>query len=255
MDDSDRRLHEEIRTRLRDLDRLLEPGRRAAKAVGNAAAPAWRQVTEVESRLAVSLALIVAIGLMAVLPARIANHPRWLLPALAGILFVIVLVVNPVRTDARARRLRPFAFTLLAVLSLGNAASAVRLIVDLVRGQGLRDPAVLLLTGAAVWTTNMILFAVWYWEFDRGGPAERAMGTDPYPDFLFPQMTSPEFAPADWEPHFVDYLYLSFTNATAFSPTDVMPLAHWTKLTMLLQSAVSLVIVVLVVARSVNILH
>lgn len=255
MDESDRRLQDEIRTRLRDLDRLLEPGKRAAKAFGDATVPAWRQVTEVESRVAVSVALIVAIVLMAVLPFRIANHPRWLLPILAGILFVIVLAVNPMRTDARSRRLRPLAFALLAVLSLGNAASAMRLIVDLVRGEGLRDPAVLLLTGAAVWTTNMILFAVWYWEFDRGGPAERAMGTDPYPDFLFPQMADPRFAPEGWEPQFVDYLYLSFTNATAFSPTDVMPLTHWTKLTMLGQSAVSLVVVVLVVARSVNILH
>lgn len=254
MDESDRRLQDEVRARLRDLDRLLEPGKRAARAVGDVAAPAWRQVTEVESRVAVSAALIVAIVLMSVLPARIANHPRWLLPALAGVLFLIVIVLNPMRPDARSLRLRPFAFALLALLSLGNAASAVRLIVDLVRGEGLVDPAVLLLTGAAVWTTNMILFAVWYWEFDRGGPAARAMGTDPYPDFLFPQMTSPEFAPAEWEPHFIDYLYLSFTNATAFSPTDVMPLTHWTKLTMLGQSAVSLVIVILVVARSVNLL-
>lgn len=254
MDESDRRLQDEVRARLRDLDRLLEPGKRAARAVGDVAAPAWRQVTEVESRVAVSAALIVAIVLMSVLPARIANHPRWLLPALAGVLFLIVIVLNPMRPDSRSLRLRPFAFALLALLSLGNAASAVRLIIDLVRGEGLVDPAVLLLTGAAVWTTNMILFAVWYWEFDRGGPAARAMGTDPYPDFLFPQMTSPEFAPAEWEPHFIDYLYLSFTNATAFSPTDVMPLTHWTKLTMLGQSAVSLVIVILVVARSVNIL-
>lgn len=254
MDESDRRLQDEVRARLRDLDRLLEPGKRAARAVGDVAAPAWRQVTEVESRVAVSAALIVAIVLMSVLPARIANHPRWLLPALAGVLFLIVIVLNPMRPDTRSLRLRPFAFALLALLSLGNAASAVRLIIDLVRGEGLVDPAVLLLTGAAVWTTNMILFAVWYWEFDRGGPAARAMGTDPYPDFLFPQMTSPEFAPAEWEPHFIDYLYLSFTNATAFSPTDVMPLTHWTKLTMLGQSAVSLVIVILVVARSVNIL-
>lgn len=254
MDESERRLQDEVRARLRDLDRLLEPGKRAARAVGDVAAPAWRQVTEVESRVAVSVALIVAIVLMSVLPARIANHPRWLLPALAGVLFLIVIVLNPLRPDVRSRRLRPFAFALLALLSLGNAASAMRLIVDLVRGKGLTDPGVLLLTGAAVWTTNMILFSVWYWEFDRGGPAARAMGTDPYPDFLFPQMTDPQFAPDDWEPHYIDYLYLSFTNATAFSPTDVMPLTHWTKLTMLGQSAVSLVIVILVVARSVNIL-
>jgi uncharacterized membrane protein len=105
-----------------------------------------------------------------------------------------------------------------------------------------------------VWATNVIAFALWYWEFDRGGPVHRAEGTSQHPDLLFPQMAAPELASPDWEPWFVDYLYLSFTNAAAFSPTDVMPLARWAKLTMLLQSAVSLAVGVLVIARAVNIL-
>ena len=101
----------------------------------------------------------------------------------------------------------------------------------------------------------MIVFGLWYWEFDRGGPVARARADKPYPDFLFPQMSSPaELTPPDWEPEFVDYLYMSFTNATAFSPTDVMPLSRWAKLTMLAQSLVSIVTVALVVARAVNIL-
>ena len=100
----------------------------------------------------------------------------------------------------------------------------------------------------------MIIFAVWYWEFDRGGPGARAMMTKQYPDFVFPQMTDPTNSDPEWEPQFVDYLYLSFTNATAFSPTDVMPYARWAKLTMMAQSIVSLTVVVLVVARAVNIL-
>jgi uncharacterized membrane protein len=158
------------------------------------------------------------------------------------------------KVDARSRKLRPIAFTLLAVISIGNAVSAGRLIVDLVNTTGIRTPQQLLLTGAAIWITNMIVFAIVYWEFDRGGPAARAMALEPQPDFLFPQMTSPEFAASDWEPYFVDYLYISFTNATAFSPTDVMPLTRWTKLTMLGQSAVSLMTVALVIARAVNIL-
>ena len=100
----------------------------------------------------------------------------------------------------------------------------------------------------------MIVFALWYWEFDRGGPAARALGTDPYPDFLFVQMTSPKLAPPDWEPAFADYLYLAFTNAAAFSPTDVMPLSRWAKLAMTVQSAISILTVALIVARAVNIL-
>ncbi len=139
-------------------------------------------------------------------------------------------------------------------MSLSNATSAGRLIVDLVRGEGIHDPSQLLLTGASIWFTNVIVFGLWYWEFDRGGPVERAVATQPFPDLLFPQMTSPDLAPPDWEPGFIDYFYVSFTNATAFSPTDTMPMTRWAKLTMLTQSAVSVVTVVLVIARAVNIL-
>ena len=247
----------DINATLARLERLVSPmvgtGKDAIRAVGDRARPAWREVTDVESRVAVSVAMAIAIVLLAVLPNRVANHPRWLIPGLAALLLVIVIIVNPIRVDARARRLRPIAFALLAVVSLGNAVSAGRLIVDLVNGSGIR-PETLLLTGAAIWATNMIVFAVWYWEFDRGGPAARAEARDPYPDFLFPQMSDPQFAPPGWEPNFVDYLYLSFTNATAFSPTDTMPLASWAKLTMLGQASVSILTLVLVVARAVNIL-
>jgi uncharacterized membrane protein len=106
--------------------------------------------------------------------------------------------------------------------------------------------------GAAVWLTNIIVFALWYWEFDRGGPVARAQGTKPHPYFLFPQMESPHLAHEHWEPAFADYLYLAFTNATAFSPTDAMPLSRWSKMAMLTQSAVSLVTVALVISRAVG---
>jgi hypothetical protein len=151
--------------------------------------------------------------------------------------------------------LRFASLALIGFMSLANAASGIRLIVDLVRAQHDWKPAGLLLTGGAIWLTNVIVFGIWYWEFDRGGPLERAAGSQPYPDFVFPQMTNPELAPADWEPGFVDYLYVSFTNAMAFSPTDTMPMTRWAKLTMLLQSLISVVTLVLVVARAVNILH
>ena len=249
----------DINATLARLERLVSPmvgtGKDAIRAVGDRARPAWREVTDVESRVAVSVAMAIAIVLLAVLPNRVANHPRWLIPGLAALLLVIVIIVNPIRVDARARRLRPIAFALLAVVSLGNAVSAGRLIVDLVNASGIRRPETLLLTGAVIWATNMIVFAVWYWEFDRGGPAARAEARDPYPDFLFPQMSDPQFAPPGWEPNFVDYLYLSFTNATAFSPTDTMPLATWAKLTMLGQAAVSILTLALVIARAVNILR
>jgi uncharacterized membrane protein len=98
------------------------------------------------------------------------------------------------------------------------------------------------------------VFGLWYWEFDRGGPAERAAGTRPYPDFQFVQMVSPDMAPRNWEPAFTDYLYLAFTNAAAFSPTDVMPLSRWAKGAMTIQSIISIVTVALIVARAVNIL-
>ena len=249
----------DINATLARLERLVSPvvgtGKDAIRAVGDRARPAWQQVTDVESRVAVSAAMAVAIVLLAVLPSRVANHPRWLIPGLAGLLLLIVIIVNPIRVDAQARRLRPIAFALLALVSLGNAVSAGRLIVDLVNSSGIRRPETLLLTGAAIWATNVIVFAVWYWEFDRGGPAARAQARHPYPDFLFPQLSDPEFAPPDWEPNFVDYLFLSFTNATAFSPTDTMPLATWAKLTMLGQASVSILTLALVIARAVNILR
>jgi uncharacterized membrane protein len=258
-DDMDRRLSA--------LERVLGPvlkpgtdalrtGTDALKSVGRVVTPAWNTVSDIESRVPAMSALAVAITLTALLPARVANHPRWLLPGLAAILFLVVLAVNPYKNPERARQLRPLVWALLAVVSLGNAASAARLVVDLVNGEGIHSADTLLLTGGAIWATNMIIFAIWYWEFDRGGPGPRAsmQMKRPYPDFVFPQMTDPSNADPGWEPHFVDYLYLSFTNATAFSPTDVMPYTHWTKLTMMAQSIVSLTVVVLVVARAVNVL-
>jgi uncharacterized membrane protein len=145
------------------------------------------------------------------------------------------------------------SLVLVAILSLANAFSVARLAVGLVQGTEGENAGPLLVTGAAIWLTNVIVFALWYWEFDRGGPVARANGTRTYPDFQFVQMTSPQLAPPDWEPAFGDYAYLSFTNAAAFSPTDVMPLTRWAKMAMTVQSAVSIVTIALVVARAVNI--
>ena len=111
----------------------------------------------------------------------------------------------------------------------------------------------LLAAGAIVWVTNCLAFGLLYWELDCGGAAQRAHGLPPYPDFAFPQQLNPELAPADWRPRFIDYLYLGFTSATAFSPTDAMPLRAWNKLAMMLQSSISLALLGLVIARAVNV--
>ena len=219
------------------------------------AAPAWRRVTRGEPRLPVIIAALLTIGLELALPSRVAERPRWVFGVVAFLLLVAIYVANPKRIDRPTPRLRIASMVLIAVLSANNVASAVRLVLDLTRSQGIRSPAQLLLTGGAIWLTNVFVFSLWYWELDRGGPGARALGTVQYPDFLFPQMSTPDVAPPDWEPAFVDYFYMSFTNATAFSPTDVMPMSRWAKMTMLLQSAISLVTVALVIARAVNVLR
>ena len=233
--------------------RLLDPAR-AEQVVTDQLAPAWRRVSKGEPRFAVSIGVLAAIALEASLPDRVAHGQRWATAAVAVLLLVGILAANPRRLDRRSMTLRGFMLLLVALLSAGNMASGARLIIDLVNGEGIRDPGKLLLTGASIWLTNVIVFALWYWEFDRGGPVARALAPRPNADFLFPQMVSPEVAPTDWKAGFTDYFYTSFTNATAFSPTDVMPLSHWAKLTMLVQSAMSLLLAALVIARAVNIL-
>lgn len=143
---------------------------------------------------------------------------------------------------------------MLAVISLDNGVSAVLLDSELIRGIAGDQAGPLLGSAAAIYPTNLIAFGVWDWEFDRGGPFARAEAHSPYPGFLFPQMTQHHLARKDWIPQFGDYLYVSFTNATAFSPTDTMPLTRWAKLLMAVQSAIALSTTALVIARAVNIL-
>jgi uncharacterized membrane protein len=221
----------------------------------DSALPAWRRQTRGEHRWPVAVAIAVAVALQLPLPDRLVFGPRWVLPGLSLLLIVVLMAMHPGRIDRHRRSERLLGLGAITLLSAGNGLSGVLLVHRLLSGTADDDAGKLLVTGAAIYLTNIIAFSLWYWEWDRGGPAARAVGVRQDADFLFPQMTTPEVAPPDWEPSYVDYLYLSFTNATAFSPTDVMPLRPWAKLTMLLQSAVSLVIVVLVVARAVNILR
>jgi uncharacterized membrane protein len=247
----------EIWERLLRLERAVPGQLRSLPAeVSREAVPAWRRVTEGETRWAVTVAIAVAIILQPGSGRLALVHPTWLLPTLEALLGVGLIIANPHRINRQSMALRYASLTLIALISLGNAWSAGRLIWEIVHTTSSTSHATnLLITGGAIWVTNVIVFALWYWEFDRGGPVARALAMKPYPDFQFPQMTAPELAPPSWEPMFADYFYLSFTNATAFSPTDVMPLSRWAKMLMLVQSAVSLLLAALVIARAVNILR
>jgi uncharacterized membrane protein len=138
-------------------------------------------------------------------------------------------------------------------MTILNSISVIKLIDALIYGH-IKSAPELLAVGGSIWFCNIVIFSLWYWDLDRGGPGARAEAKKKFPDFLFPQMSDPKYAPEHWTPHFFDYLYTSFTNASAFSPTDAMPLTRWAKALMFLQSLTSLVVVGLVIARAVNIL-
>ena len=237
------------------LDRLLDPSVAISNKLQNTVVDqATRLFATIESFWPPISAIAVATLLQASLPHRV-GQLRWIFVTLSIVLLVVVAFVNPSQIERRHRPLRAVMLALVAALSLGNAISGAQLVIDLVNGEGIRDAGKLLITGGAIWLTNVIVFSLWYWLFDRGGPYARVHTPDPFPAFMFPQMDKPDLAVPHWKPQYVDYLYLSFTNALAFSPTDVMPLKHWAKLTMLVQSLVSLMIAVLVIARAVNIFH
>ena len=236
---------------------LVTRAQQAAVDVEDFCLPAWRRRTRGEKRWPVSVSVVVTIVLQLLLPDQLSLRPlpAFLLPVLEGALLVGLAIANPVRIERRSVFVRWTSLIVVLLVTAANAGSAVLLIREILTGNAGSSAGPLLASGAAIWVTNVIAFGLWYWEFDRGGPVHRAHGTFQYPDFLFPQMTVDELTPPDWEPRYIDYLYLSFTNATAFSPTDVMPMARWAKLTMAVQSAVSLGLGALVIARAVNILR
>jgi uncharacterized membrane protein len=239
-----------LHRRLDDLDRRMPSGEPARPV------PAWKRPTKGEARWQAAAAVAAAAALQYPLPGRLVLvHPIWLLPTLEILLLIALVIANPRRINRESRAIRVTGLTLAFVLSLANAWSVVRLVVDLVQGTEGNTPGPLLVNGGIIWLVNVIIFALWYWEFDRGGPVARARGDRMYPDFQFVQMASPELAPPGWEPTFGDYFYLAFTNATAFSPTDTMPLSRWAKMGMTAQAAVSILTGALVVARAVNILR
>ena len=221
--------------------------------------PAWLRPGNPESRWPVLAALITAIVMQRAIPERYTMVPRWPLVAMEALLVVVLLVTNPNRLTRPTKVGKAASLLLLAAITIDNTASAIVLDYHILTGKVSNDPAVLLGSGAAVFITNIIVFGIWYWEIDLGGPFARAgvKERDPkrvYPDFMFPQMDDRRLAPPDWEPRFFDYLYVSLTNVMAFSPTDTMPLTHRAKAMMTVQALVAVSTIALVFARAVNVL-
>lgn len=216
----------------------------------------------VESRWEAAPAVLVVIGLQLTL-ALVSEELNWKLWGLPWWVWIVVvgpeailltaLVWDPVlQVLERIGHRRNVALILLAIISLENAFALVALLGSLISGQE-DSGGQLLLKGMTVWGTNVIAYGLWFWGFDRGGPVRRRQPDPPRPDFQFPQMENPQLAEPGWHSRLVDYIYVSFTNSIAFSPTDAMPLTRWAKLLMLSESAVSAVSILLVTARAVNI--
>ncbi len=197
-------------------------------------------------------AVACALALYLFLPAKLILGPRWLIPALEALLLLGLILSTPA-TDERSPLRRRTSLLLIALVSAANAFSLILLVHFLLKGAH-ETGRELIFSSIDIWVTNVLIFGLWYWEMDRGGPARRGTPAQGKPDFLFPQMASEEIAPKGWCPEFIDYLYVGFTNATAFSPTDAMPLSKSVKLVMTFQALISLLTVVLVGARAVNIL-
>lgn len=199
------------------------------------------------------LSVAAAICLNLALTEKVTVGPTWLLPSVEGALLLALVVVAPTRATTHSISRRRFAMLVIGFVSLANLVSLGLLIHYLING-GKAGGHALIGSGAVLWATNVLLFSVWYWEMDRGGPVHRFLDPSALADFQFPQMENPGLAPVGWRPGFGDYLYTSLTNATAFSPTDTMPLTQTAKLVMGVQSVSALLTVGLIVARAVNIL-
>jgi uncharacterized membrane protein len=197
--------------------------------------------------------IVVTIALRFAVPRSESIRPRWLVPTLEVALLACLIAANPADVVRRSRWLRPTAIALIVALTIVILVADVVLIVDLIEGAPVtQDATTLLASGALVWLGTALVFGLLYWELDSGGPLARHLGKREFPDFAFSQQLSPELAPPGWRPRYVDYLILGITTSTAFSPTDVMPMTSWAKLTMALQSLISLTVIGLVIARAVN---
>jgi hypothetical protein len=210
--------------------------------------PRWPILVAVGSFIALTIAIRLTV------PHRESVGPHWLVPALEIALLVALMVANQAQENRRAAWARPAAIGLIVTTACMAILSDCVLIVQLVQGSAaVQSASSLLASGAMLWIGTALVFGLLYWELDSGGPFARHLGKRPYPDFAFTQQVNPDLAPPGWRPHYVDYFALGFTTSTAFSPTDVMPQAPWAKLSMALQSLISLTVLGLVIARAVNV--
>ncbi len=218
-----------------------------------------------ETRLPAAAAVLVAIALYSLLPSELLVGPRFVVPALELLLFVPLIAANPRRMTRQSRRLRRLAIALVLLIAATNAVALALLVHQLVGGRASAGASLLLAAGQ-VWATNIIMFALAYWEIDRGGPVMRTQADRhelPTADFRFPQdedhdaiaeVAERSSAKSGWTPGFIDYLYVSVTNSSAFSPTDSMPLSVRAKLLMGTESVSALMLSVLVIAKGVSLL-
>jgi len=204
----------------------------------------------------VAAAILAAAGLHVALPAQYRVNPRWVVPVVLAALLAVLIIGDPGRIDRQKPWLRIVTGIVIAFITVANLLAAARLVVDIVTNNKLfaNNATGLLATGGVLWVTNVIAFALWYWDLDRGGAAARAHHPQANPAFIFPEMLHTQYVPAPWVPQFVDYLSLGFWTATAFSPTDISAIRPWAKLLMIAEAAVSLGIAGLVIARAINIL-
>ena len=207
-----------------------------------------------ESRGSTLVATVVIIAGQTWLANSLALRPVWVFPVLSGVLLITSMAVYQSDLGEPSRAVKWLARGLVGFLALENALCLLLL----VRGSFVKsplDPLGLLLAGVVLWAVNIAVFALAYWEFDGGGPEDRARDSGTFPDLVFPQQQADQegLAPEDWKPGFLDYAYVSLTAATAFSPTDAMPYSTTAKLIMGSESTISIAIAAMVVARAVNI--
>jgi hypothetical protein len=204
----------------------------------------------------VALAIIVAGGLHVALPASYRVQPAWVVPAALAVFLAVLIAGDPGRIDRQKTWLRVVTGAAIALLTVANVIAAARLVVDILTNSKVfaNHPGGLLAAGGVVWVTNVIAFALWYWDLDRGGAASRAHHPGRNPAFVFPEMQHTAYVPPAWVPRFVDYLSLAFWTATAISPTDISAIKPWAKLLMMLEAGCSIVLAALVIARAINIL-
>jgi uncharacterized membrane protein len=200
------------------------------------------------------LAVLVTIVLYVVLPARLTVGPRWIVPVLEGALLFGLAISTPYLHHTQAPVRRRVSIGLIAIVTAANFTAEGLLVHYLLRSGGSGGRS-LVFSAAQIWFTNVAVFGLWFWEVDRGGPHARTAPEPHAPDFLFPQMDSQDRSLLGWRPAFLDYLYVAFTNASAFSPTDAMPLSVRIKTLMLIQAIASFLTVGVVAARAVNILN